>query len=212
MKTLLRLLILFIVFSVNAIGQQLTLGFKTGLDIINYKYVGSFPLDDFSPRLSYDIGVLLNYKLTNRIQIQIEPGFIEKGAQLRNINLNERITFKNGFVTTPLVFVANPISRLFIEIGPELGYLVYAKKRETNGKIYDSGDTPTNKLEFSGIFGLSYNFFDNTYLVVRYVNTFTPLYNNIIYADPGPSTTYKIFNKQFSIGLRYLFNKHNNTR
>jgi hypothetical protein len=198
-------ILLFFLF-ITTYGQRFTYGIKGGLDIVDFKYVPK-SLDEFSPRNSFDFGLVLNYRIFKKVEIQIEPGFIEKGSQIIFIYLQRSMIFKYDYINVPVVLIVNPIKRLNIEIGTEFGFLQYSKKIDTDGNILDINDRLNKPFEVAGNIGLSFNIFTKVYLVLRYSQGLTPLQDYVIFADPGPSIPYKIFNKYSEVGLRFLINK-----
>jgi hypothetical protein len=77
---------LLVFFSSKA--QKMTFGCQTGIAHINQKYVSELPNPEpFSSRLSYDFGFLLNYKMLNILQIQIELGFMKKESSIMTTSL-----------------------------------------------------------------------------------------------------------------------------
>jgi len=188
-------------------GQQFTYGIKGGLDIVDFKYVSKDP-GSFSSRKSYDFGVVLNYRIAKKVEIQIEPGFIEKGSQIIFINMgNSTMLFKYGYLDLPLILMVSPIKRFNLELGTEFGFLNYSRKIDQNGNVNDRNDKLNKPFEVSGNMGLSYNVFTKVYIVIRYSQAITPLQDYVIDVDRGPNIPYKIFNKYSEIGVRFLINK-----
>ena len=187
-------------------GQQFTYGIKGGFDIVDFKYVPK-SLDEFSPRQSYDFGVVLNYRIAKKVEIQIEPGFVEKGSQFKAIYTPASKIFKYGYIYVPVILIVSPIKRLNIELGTEFGFLKYSKTIDVKGNLLWKNDLLNKHFEVAGDIGLSINIFTKTYLVLRYSQAITPLQDYVIDVDPGPDIPYKIFNKYSEIGLRFLINK-----
>jgi hypothetical protein len=160
----------------------------------------------FSSRVSYSLGLPINLKIFKFLEFQVEPSFIEKGAQYNDKQFDERISWKYGYYSTPIVFIIKPFKKVGIEFGTELSKLLYSKRRETNGSLDKLNGAKT--FEVSGILGVNYNFFENTSIFIRYSESLTPVYDDIIHGDPGPgSWSMKIFNKYFAIGIKYNFLK-----
>lgn len=198
-------ILLFFLF-ITTYGQRFTYGIKGGFDFVDFKYVPK-SLDEFSPMKSFDFGVVLNYRIAKKIELQIEPGFIEKGSQIVFIYLHRSMIFKDDYINVPVTLIVNPIKRINIEIGTEFGFLQYSKKIDTDGNILDINDRLNKPFEVAGNIGLSFNIFTKAYLVLRYSQGLTPLQEYVIFTDPGPDIPYKIFNKYSEIGLRFLINK-----
>jgi hypothetical protein len=205
MKTQVSLSIVFLFLFTNAYNQQFSYGIKGGLDIIDFIFVSNFD-EGFGPRKSFDLGVVLNYKIVKKIEIQIEPGFIEKGSQI--VAKWNRWIFNYGYINTPIILIVKPIKRFNIEIGTELGSVVYAKEKlEPLGYLKDINKQAFTKFEISGLIGLSYNLFTKVYLVVRYSQGITSLQDGADPVDPGPNEPYRIFNKYTQFGIRFMINK-----
>jgi opacity protein-like surface antigen len=207
MKKIPALLVALLFISQGTVAQKISLGCKSGIDFVNNRYVPTSADLGLTKRLSFDFGLIINYSPIKKLQVQIESGFIEKGGQYKFVNFDEKIIFKYGYFSNQLVFILQPIRRLNIELGPEVGYLLYAKQKEIPGQLFNLHLSDFNKFELSSIAGLSFNFFDNVYLTFKYVYAVTPLIKSIVQVDPGPSYSYKTYNQYLSIGLRYYFIK-----
>jgi hypothetical protein len=195
--------------------QKISFGCKAGFDLAyitqetTQDFPPSFSKDNFQLKSSFDFGVLLNYQIINRLQVQIEPGFTEKGTKIiDNIN-NFRERYSMGYLNMPVTVILKPIQRINIEAGTEFGYLIYKKFMWLNSLESANGYVKFKKYEMSGFYGLAINPFGKFYLTFRYTEAFTPFLNKMMYSDPGagPTDYYKYFNKYYSIGTRYFFGK-----
>jgi Outer membrane protein beta-barrel domain len=199
--------ILFLIFLNinNVFGQKLYYGYNLGMDIVDYKYLGPTPIAPFNARLSYNLGLNLSYKCTNILFLDLGLLFAEKGAKIKYPGSSKPVVFKDGYLSTSVKIKIKVLKRFLIAIGPEYGYLLYEKKREVDGKIYNMVNKVSKKNEFSGRFGLEYVFNKNVSIYANYIHSFTPIYKGIVSNDPDPSVPYKIYNRQYSIGIQYTF-------
>ena len=187
-------------------SQILSIGFYSGFDIVNEKYICELPNPmPFSPRLSYSLGLPINLKLFRFLEFQIEPSFIEKGTQNIDYQYDEKTNWKYGYFSNPIVFIIKPIKKGGLEFGTELSTLLYSKIRDFNGSLSNVNGAKT--FEVSGLIGINYRFFKNTSAFMRYSKSFTPIFNDIVHGDPNGSWTFKIYNEYYSIGIRYNFIK-----
>jgi len=200
-------LILLFIINGDLIAQKLSFGYDIGLDVVNYKYIGPTPIAKFDPRLSYNFGTDLIYSFSSRIQGQLEFGFAEKGAKLLYPGSNKPVSFKSGYITSSAAIKIMTFKRLFFDIGPEIGFLIYNKKREEDGLVYNVIDKAEKKFEFSGVIGIEYVIWRDLSIFLKFKYSFTPLFDGIVAIDPGPSQPYKIYNEQLSFGGFFLFKK-----
>ena len=217
MNKLLTIVFLIILsgFTFKMECQKISFGCKAGFDLAyitqetTQDYPPSFNKQDYQTRQSFDFGVLLNYQILNRLQVQIEPGLTEKGTQIiDNINHFKEI-YTMGYLNMPVTVILKPIQRINIEAGAEFGYLIYKKFMWLNSLTSANGYAKFKKFEMSGFYGLAINPFGKFYLTFRYTETFTPFLYREMYSDPMASPTYffKYYNKYYSIGTRYFFGK-----
>ena len=199
--------------SLKVNAQKLTFGCKAGFDLAyitretTQDYPPSFNKHNYQARPSFDFGILLNYQILNRIQVQIEPGLTIKGAQIIDNKFHSREIYDLGYLNMPTTIIIKPIKRINIETGVEFGYLTFRNNIDGSSITIVNGYLNFKKFETSGFFGFSINPFSKFYLTFRYTEAFTPFLSTMIYSDPmaGPTHFNKYFNKYFSIGARYFF-------
>ena len=195
--------------------QKISFGCKAGFDLAyitqetTRDYPPSFNKHNYQDRQSFDFGVLLNYQILNRLQVQIEPGLTEKGTQIIDSKNHFREKYSMGYLNMPVTVILKPIQRINIEAGAEFGYLIYKKFMWLNSLTSANGYAKFKKFEMSGFYGLAINPFGKFYLTFRYTEAFTPFLNKMTYSDPGagPAYFYKYYNKYYSIGTRCFFGK-----
>jgi hypothetical protein len=188
-------------------GQKFTFGYKIGLARVNQRYSIDFP-GTIDPRFSYGFNAVVNYKITSKFNLEIEPGFIEKGSIIYLIPIDKSAR-KYGYLISPVLIRFYPIKNLSIDFGNEFGYLVYAKTKEygLDGKVFSESLKNKNKFESSGIIGFSIICFGRVNLYYNMSIAYTPLMTAYYNQEYGPSGSYKIYNKYNAIGIRYFFNK-----
>ena len=122
-------------------SQELPTGIKVGVQIglsysglrtsqpdesmIDYEYYGSIA--------SYNLNAYLKYQFSKRLGISIEPGFILKGADMKNSSSE----FRFSYVTMPIMINFSLSKPLSIGAGIELDYLT---KATLHNNLYNSLD------------------------------------------------------------------------
>jgi hypothetical protein len=172
-------------------GQKFVFGIKSGLDILQAKYIErpdviGLKLDS---KLSYSIGLTSRLNINKFIQIQVEPRFIEKGYNI-TWGENDYDIYRNGYLSLPLLIRLLPIKKLYIEFGPDFSYLIYSKWRNSTGSFHDDNSPYKNSFELSALTGIGYKIFREINLGARYGYGITPYKDGKLFTD----ITYKIFN------------------
>ena len=170
------LLLFFWVFKVYS--QDLTLGLKGGLDIVST--IETYNDQTYPSRPSYHLELFGKYDFNNTFQIQIEPGFIEKGTWTSS---DKDWKYKYGYFTLPTFLIYKPFKRLNIEIGSDFNYLIYSDLKESDGNkvVEDHFQDYYNHFEISVIAGISYDFLKNAQIGFRAGRGLTKIY----YDTPG---------------------------
>jgi hypothetical protein len=214
-KTIIGIILLITLGSFKINAQKMTFGCKAGFDLA---YITQETTQDYPPSLnkhnyqlrpSFDFGVLINYQIINKLQVQIEPGLTEKGTTRVFNNHPFGEIYGLGYLNMPVTIIFKPIQRINIEAGTEFGYLIDKKNMEQSPFTGANGPVRFKKFEMSGFYGLAINPFGKFYLTFRYTEAFTPFLYKAMYPDPnpGPSYFFKYYNKYYSIGTRYFFGK-----
>lgn len=209
MKTKTLISIFFLFLSLKIFCQTFSYGIKGGLDVTNFRYVSEIS-QDYNPKLSFDFGLVLNYRVLDKIELQIEPGFINKGSRTKFMDLTSQRIFKYNYVNLPLIVIINPFRKVNIEIGPEFGYLITSTIVDTEGNTYEIDSFLDKHFELAGNVGLSYNLFPKVNVYLRYSQAVTPVQDYYLLSMVGPSIPYKYYNKYATIGFRFMINRRNN--
>jgi len=195
-------LFLIITYALNSYSQDLSFGLKSGLNICDVIETTSNIITPSKVR--YHIELFCNYEISKLFQIQIEPGFIEKGSWTSRYK--DRSS-KYGYVTFPTIIILKPLKKVNFEIGSEYSFLVYSKKKDAKGNISDADFIDYyNHFEISGIAGMSYNFLKNNQIGIRFARGFSPIYKNTSFLDNG---SYKYYNRYFEAFIRIAFLQFN---
>jgi len=175
-------LLSFFVFSTLAGFSQVIFGVKGGLnlatftgnDVENAKFLPSF-----------HVGGLVNFLVTDKVTIQPEVLFSGKGAK------SDQGTFKFGYIDVPVLVQYN-IQGFYLEAGPQVGFLVNAK-RKVSGQTSNAKDI-VKSTDFSWVGGIGYKTLSGFGAGARYDFGFYNVANQGI-----------IRNKAIMISLFYTF-------
>ena len=201
MKTKLFLTIAIVFMTIEINGQQFSFGIKPCLNLLNptYKEKPSFSSQDLGSRLSYGLGFTANTYLSKKLQVQFEPRFVERGYKYSWGGI-DIYTYKNGYISMPILLEVDIKYNFKFEIGPEISYLIYSRETNSNGHTGVNNSLEQNHFELSGIVGLSHKIIGDISLGVRYGLAFNPNSDgSIMDIESGSLSSYKIYNRYFEL-------------
>ncbi|MDM1137323.1 PorT family protein [Empedobacter falsenii] len=186
----------------SAANAQIDLGVKGGL---NFPTLSGDSRQIYQNqtkfRTDFYVGGYANYKITDQISFQPELLYSKQGAGLKT-NDNSKAKLITHNINIPLMGRYEIMDGLNVEFGPQLGFLVSAKKKTEEGKINEKEKYVDNfkTFDFGLNFGAAYKITDELEINAR----FTKGLSNI--NDYYPQTindNYKITNTYFSVGIAY---------
>jgi hypothetical protein len=205
-----RIFLLAVLLSVVnlANAQKTSFGLKGGLNIANLTISG-----EGSPSMSsvanFHIGGFVEIMLNKKVSLQPELLYSKQGSKFNQLvdvgdgNLYDtRNTFKFSYFNIPLMVKYYPDSKLFLEAGPQVGFLSAAKievKIPGLGSGEDDVKDSFNSIDFGLGFGAGYYLTEQFSANVRYNFGLS----NIADTEPGDNT--KIKNSVFAFSLGYKF-------
>ncbi|SHG85478.1 porin family protein [Flavobacterium defluvii] len=138
-------------------AQQTRFGVKGGLNITNFS--GD---NDSNALIGFQVGGFAEIKVIERLSIQPELLFSAQGASFDAIGNNNDIDYRLNYINIPVLAKFYITKQFSVEGGPQLGFLVSAKRDGNDVKdAYKSTDLGFN-------FGAGYNFTDNFSVGIRY--------------------------------------------
>lgn len=180
-------------------------GIKAGMNVSSLSK--NETLEDQGSKIGFNAGVFANIPVAESFSIQPEVLYSQYGDKYDYVVAGNRYSYANhlDYVTVPVMFQYNFIPNLYVEAGPEFGFMVSAKnkaKNETNNDVLaESGNYKDNFNTFNvGIgLGAGYYFTDNIGITARYVAGVTDI------AKDRPANSDAVRNNAFQVGLAYKF-------
>jgi hypothetical protein len=203
------ILILISAYSAKVCSQNFSFGLKSGFNIVDV--INATNNIKLPSKGSYHLELFGNYQINKLFQLQIEPGFIEKGSWATS---SKEWREKYGYITCPFLLIARPIKRVNIEIGSEFNYLIYAKLKSPDGKLSEHPQREYfYEFEISGVLGISYNYLKNNQFGMRLSRGLTQIWDSSQFMFPYNPP--KFYNRYIEFFLRfplfYLHKKENAT-
>lgn len=210
-------------------SSPITFGVKGGLNAStisrsnNNTYTDGYNNDDDKLKVGFHVGVFANIPVAEKFSIQPELLFSQIGSKVE-----ERFTYvgsTSGFtssseykvnlnyLTLPVMVQYNILPQLYVEAGPEFGYLLGGTAKGDDTTIQTKGNSTTTSVKsfskdlpmeiyrrfnFGVGIGAGYYFTQNFGVTAR----FTAGLTNIMKGDVGD---YKARNNAFQVGVAYKF-------
>lgn len=176
--------LLFAAVAVMAFGvsnaQEIKFGAKVGLNISSL----NGDLQNAKSLIGAHLGAFAEIKITDKFAFQPELLYSMQGAKTEfsesepGYSYTSEDNWKLGYLNLPLMAKYFATEKLFIEAGPQIGFLMSAKNdyKETETIMGDtdtfSGDVDikdtVKSIDFGLNFGLGYEFTDNVFASARY--------------------------------------------
>jgi hypothetical protein len=110
--------------------------------------------------------------MLGKIAIQPELLFSAQGAKFESKDLNYATTTKMNYLILPIMVKYYPVAGLFLEAGPQAGFLISAnqdvKNRITNLTTSQNLKEATKDFDMSANVGVGYDLFDKVVAQIRY--------------------------------------------
>lgn len=159
MKKLL-ILVITIVFSVQAFSQGLDFGIKAGVNFSSLR--DATGLDN---RTGFVAGIFIGGKLNDKLGVQADLLYSQQGAEFSTGE------FDLNYVNVPIVLKYFVTDKLHIHGGPQFGVLVDDKTQTVIGQTIN--DIATNDFDIAGVVGVGLDLPFGIRLDGRYIFGFT---------------------------------------
>ncbi len=198
-------LVLGAAIAVSSLTFAQQFGIKAGMNVSSLSKDAT--LSDQGSKIGFNAGVFMNAPLAENFSIQPELMYSQMGEKY-----DQQIAGKTyarsrhlDYVTVPVMFQYKATQGLYLEAGPEFGFLVSAKNKFTNESdnttIAESSNYKDDLQGFNFGLGLGagYYFTPNVGLTARYVAGLTDVVKD------RPSGGDSVKNNVFQVGLAYKF-------
>lgn len=192
------LVVVLVLFSIFTQAQEVHFGVKAGLN--TSMITGTDAV--MTSTNGFHAGALVEFKILGKFAIQPELMFSMQGAKIVLKDESAETLSKLNYVTVPVMAKYYVISGLFVEAGPQVGFLVSAKD-----EVYNKLDNTTNVADVKDKFksldvavnvGVGYDILDKVFAQVRYSVGLTDINN-----DALNSKTIKSGVFQLSLGYKF---------
>lgn len=190
-------------------AQEVKYGAKAGLNLSNF----AGDLEGASTKAGFQIGGYAEIKISDKFAVQPELLFSAQGAKSKisytqlGIFVTEKSTEKLNYLNIPVMAKYYATEKLYIEAGPQIGFLMSAKSDSettaTLGTLTESTSESEdakkyyNSTDFGLNVGLGYNFTENIGAGVRYTSGLSNIAKDV------PS--YKVNNTNIALSVAYTF-------
>jgi hypothetical protein len=187
------LVLIFAIGAAHSASAQVQFGVKAGYNHSNLNY-NSSGINYLGLRSDFNAGVFASIPLFNHFFLQPEIMYSGQGSQYTD-SIPE--TTYSNYLNLPVLFKYQHGSGLFVETGPQIGFLLSAQLK-TASQSFDSKSS-TEPIDFSWSFGLGYKIpVVNLGIDIRYNMGLTNIAKNNYY-------TSSVKNSVFQIDLFYQF-------
>jgi hypothetical protein len=162
-------LAIVILITLNSTAQKINFGIKAGL---NMSMLTGSKDQIMSSNNGFFAGALLEFKILGKIAIQPELLFSAQGAKFESKDLTFSTTRKMDYLILPIMVKYYIKSGLFVEAGPQVGFLISANQdvvnRITNISTSEDINDATKDFDMSANVGIGYDILDKVVAQVRY--------------------------------------------
>jgi len=205
MKKVILIVIVAAMASMCANAQEVQFGVRAGLNLTTESKAKNIDgRDAESPdfRTGMHIGGLVNWAINERFELEADLLYSMQGYKDQvNIEAEQSLHDKNytvtsHYLTLPIAAKANIVKGVYVECGPQFGYLLSKKDKLEDFETEDSFTSDnTKRFDFGILGGLGYKFENGVFVNARYIH--------------GLTKTSKVFdgckNRNIQLSLGYLF-------
>lgn len=212
MKKLVLTTVISLVFILGLSAQddktRPQLGVKGG---VNFATVAGDDIDERDARTSFNVGLLAEIPLTNRLSLQPEVLYSGQGFDIREIDqdnvfdTNDNVEYQLDYLQFPVLAKFYIIKGFYVEGGPQLGVKIN-EEIDTNPNNND-GDIPINAddsyirdFDASAVIGTGYKFDNGFFVSGRFTHGLTDMFK-----DDTPFQNVEARNLVWQFGVGFMF-------
>ncbi|MDM1555073.1 porin family protein [Chryseobacterium indologenes] len=168
-------------------GSPVRFGVKAGLNVSTVSNYNA------NSKAGFYGGLFATIPVAQDFSVQPEVLYSGMGAKSK-YDSSDKINL--DYIAVPVMFQYNALPNLYLEAGPQFGFLVSAKAKDNNGSLDIKDGLKT--FDFGLGLGAGYYFTPNIGVNVRYVAGLTDIVKDRIGGDSAK-------NGVFQVGLAYKF-------
>lgn len=188
----------------SSTGSAVRFGVKAGMNVSSITKASD--LDDQGSKIGFNAGVFANIPVASSFSVQPELLYSQYGDKYDKVIGGTKYSWArhHDYITIPVMAQYNLLPNLYVEAGPEFGFLVSAKKKsknETSNETIAESDNykdHINGFNFGIGLGAGYYFTDNIGITARYVAGLTDVAKDRQFGDA-------VRNNVFQVGLAFKF-------
>ncbi len=193
MKFYLSLALATFIMTTTATAQRVNFGIKGGLTVSNIQNKNDVVYD---ASVGFHTGLLAHIHLTKQFALQPEIVFSTSGAKYSNF-IEGNANLKMGYIQMPILFQYMFSNGFRLEAGPQISFLTYANKETSNFRKVDFKND-LRPVDIGLAAGVGYVFPKSGFGIdTRF---------NLGLADINENANFKSYNRNFQVGVFYLFN------
>jgi opacity protein-like surface antigen len=171
MKKVLLIAVVTLLGLGNINAQEVKFGTKVGLNLSSLRSEM-----DFDSKIGFNLGMFSEINLSGTLIFQPELLYSTQGAsfEVSYYSNSFKTTSSVNYLNIPLILKYRVTDKLFLEFGPQLGFLLSAKLKyeatfgaELGSETEDIKEI-TNSIDFGLNFGASFNVAENIMIGARY--------------------------------------------
>ena len=136
-------------FSIIPLQAQWEVGGLIGFNVAGISVSSGPSSEDYSSKLGFGIGAVVDRLLTDQIILHLEPMYLQKGGTIKTSSFT--LKFKVNYIELPIMikyaFMINSSLTPYAMAGPSIGLLTSAKYEDDEGSTQDEKDN-TNGFDF----------------------------------------------------------------
>jgi hypothetical protein len=187
----------------NLSAQIFCIRAGTGLATEKSKYADPYPA-----RAVWYAGFMANINLNDQFFFQPGLSYSLRGYHINADDLgNPGVTIGYNYLSAPLLFGYKPVKNIWLMLGPEPGYMLFAKGR-SRGNTYNFTKNVNYRFNVDATAGVGSSITRKLGAEARFVLGLTPLYRVMYVNSSGgdPETINTGRNRVLQVGLTYRLN------
>ncbi|WP_179352393.1 porin family protein [Winogradskyella vidalii] len=189
-------------------SSTIQLGAKGG---VNFSKLSGDDFDDVDSRTSFNVGLVAEIPLSERISFQPEVFYSGQGFDILErdqdnvFDTDQNIEYQLDYIQVPLLLKAYLVKGLSVEAGPQFGFKIHeefdSEPTSDGGDLeIDEDDSYVKDFDTSVALGTSYKFDNGFFLSARYTLGLTSIFEDDTFFEDVDGK-----NEVWQFGLGFMF-------